>query len=436
MTGKRNPDKTCALFWDESFLWGLIARRSLADAGLPFDLIRAGDIRAGRLSRYRMIFVPGGWAREKLAALGAPGRAAVRSFVNEGGAYLGICGGAGLATEKDMGLVGIQRKPTPERVPSFSGRIRLALADSEIWNGVPSPVFSAWWPLQFHLPEGHTLRVLASYAEALPDAMSADIPVGKGRKKGWPALEERYGILLDPLRLQNEPAVVEGRFGQGRVLLSLVHFDTPGDANGAAVLRNLWSSLMPGHPHPEKDVTHCRSRYATAGNDHALADIRRALEDLLATGQKYQLWRRRNPWLLEWRRGVRGMEYSTLAALTGEIAAHFCLTAPTQNAGKKISGDLREDLQAIRDLVLPFQEKARQLLEYEKRFLEQKPDPPALLSDDRISRLREELFGTSIRHGGSFRTLIAAMDRLLYKLFTQEQKSSVPPVAGRRNISP
>ncbi len=433
MTGK-NSDKTCALFWDESFLWGLIARRSLADAGLPFDLIRAEDIRAGRLARYRMIFVPGGWASDKLAALGAPGQAALRAFVEGGGAYLGICGGAGLATEKDMGLVGVQRKPTPERVPSFSGRIRLTLADHEIWAGIPSPVFSAWWPLQFHLPAGHTLRIAASYAEALPDAMSADVRVSRGQKQGWPALEERYGILLDPLRLQNAPAVVEGKFGKGKVLLSLVHFDTPGDASGAAVLCNLWSYLMPGYPRPEKPLPIAD---AAAGDECALADLRRAVGDLIAAGEQYRLWRRRNPWLLEWRRGVRGMEYSTLAALTDEIAARFSSAAPLCNAGgKRLSCDLRNDLSAVRELIAPFCAKAEQLLEREKTILAEEAAPPALPADDRINRLRAELFGTSLRHGGSFRPLIAAMDRLLYKLFTAEKTSAASPAARIRNISP
>lgn len=52
--------RPCALLWDESFLWGLMARRALRDAGLPFDLIRSDEIKAGALSRYGMLFVPGG----------------------------------------------------------------------------------------------------------------------------------------------------------------------------------------------------------------------------------------------------------------------------------------------------------------------------------------------------------------------------------------
>lgn len=87
------PKRPCALLWDESFLWGVMAWRALKAAGLPFDLLRSEDIRQGALSRYRMIFVPGGWASNKISALGEGGREEIRRFVATGGSYLGICGG-------------------------------------------------------------------------------------------------------------------------------------------------------------------------------------------------------------------------------------------------------------------------------------------------------------------------------------------------------
>ena len=40
---------SCALLWDESFLWGLMAWRALREAGLPFDLLRFEDVRKGEL---------------------------------------------------------------------------------------------------------------------------------------------------------------------------------------------------------------------------------------------------------------------------------------------------------------------------------------------------------------------------------------------------
>ena len=96
---KKHPTGSCALLWDESFLWGLMAWRALREAGLPFDLLRSEDVRKGALCHYRMIFVPGGWASNKMSALGDQGMEEIRRFVAGGGNYLGICGGAGMATE-------------------------------------------------------------------------------------------------------------------------------------------------------------------------------------------------------------------------------------------------------------------------------------------------------------------------------------------------
>ena len=107
-------------------------------------------------------------------------------------------------------------------------------------------IFHAWWPSQF-LIEDSSLEILATYGDALPDSFSSDLNVGDVEtNNNWTELEEIYGINLDPKRLKNEPAVIEGTFGKGRVILSLIHFDTPDDENGAKVLRNLWKYLNTG----------------------------------------------------------------------------------------------------------------------------------------------------------------------------------------------
>ncbi len=421
---KQHPQKTCALFWDESFLWGLMAWRALTEAGLPVDLVRSEEIRAGCLSRYQMIFVPGGWASAKMRALGEQGQVAIRSFVENGGSYLGICGGAGLATQSGIGLLPVQRKATQERVPSFNGPIRLSLADHVIWDKIKFPAFSAWWPFQFRIPAENKIRVLAAYEEAQAEAMSADINVGDGRSRGWPALEERYGILLDPERLKDEPAVVEGCFGEGKVILSLVHFDTPQDHNGATVLRNLWAYLISDSASQEHMGAISRgNQIVTAdGPDDmkTLADIQSAIADLIATGEYHSLWHWRNSWLLQWRRGIRGMEYSTLAAMIGEIATRLrCHHSPESqrtgtNAGSEDQFRLQEALLAIGELLIPFVENAKILLAREKLFLDSLS--PADCPDGEINCLKQELFGVSISHGGKFKELIDVMDRLLYKL--------------------
>jgi hypothetical protein len=411
--------RACALLWDESFAWGLMARQALADAGLPFDLLRSEEIRGGALSRYRMLYVPGGWASQKLITLGDRGEEEIRRFVEEGGSYLGICGGAGMATEDGICLMPIRRKPTTERVPSVSGPVRLSLAGHRIWQGIDTPIFSAWWPSQFRAADQWT-RVLACYEEVLPDAFSSDISVADGRVIGWPALEARYGILLDPTRLHGELAILEGQFGRGKVFLSLIHFDTPGDRNGAAVLRNLWDYLASGWS-SESPVRKTRSRRQPLPVPAEFCDdldvIKTAVSDLISMGSRNFLWYRRNPLLLQWRRGVRGLEYGTLAVMMEEIGKRMSGADGRQAHASSLDLlRLREDISEIRNQLIPFIETAKRLLFRERFYMNTAPLSPLECADNEINRLRLELFGSAMSHGGYFKRLIDIVDRLLFDL--------------------
>ena len=141
-----------------------MAFSALKSAGLPFDLVRSEDIRNGILHDCSMLFVPGGWASNKLKALGEEGIREVRNFVGGGGSYLGFCGGAGLATLDGIGLLNISRVPTKDRIPSFSGRIEIHLDNHTIWSGLDrtAAVFNAWWPSQFSINDP-SVNMIAKY---------------------------------------------------------------------------------------------------------------------------------------------------------------------------------------------------------------------------------------------------------------------------------
>lgn len=402
-----------ALLWDESFLWGLTAYKALKAAGLPFDLVRSADIRGNCLAEYGMLFVPGGWASNKIKALGDAGSEAVRDFVRSGGAYLGFCGGAGLATADGLELLGIRRKPTKERVPSFSGRIRLNTAPHHLWRGIADPVFHAWWPSQFIASDGN-ISVLASYGNALPDAFSSDLPVGDTEKYySWPDLEERYGINLDPRGMLGDPAVVEGMYGKGRVILSLVHFDTPDDPDGACVLRNLWSYLLRENERPDAGIpagSHA-SASVYGGVFLPIREMEEAVNELISLGIRNFLWFRRNSLLLQWRRGVRGLEYCALHALVREIAE--------RSSGRDVD---EEQALAVRDRLVAFTERAKQLLVLERHALQNGHITYERCDDPVIRELRAELFSTSKSHGGLFKEVIDALDSFLYPLFPEARK--------------
>jgi len=418
---KKSP---CALLWDQSFLWGVMARQALAEAGLSFDLLRAEEIRAGGLDRYRLLFVPGGWASNKIGALGSRGLDEIRGFVQRGGNYLGICGGAGMATQDGLGLLPVSRKPGPKRVPSFSGAIRISTEHPLLLQGIERPVFHAWWPSQFQIADCG-VRVIATYQEAQAGAFSADIPIEAGRDEGWAALEERYGILLDPDRLIGEPAVVEGRFGRGRVLLSLLHFDTPGDRNGAAVLKNIWDDLAPGSPAVRADAGDLSCRVLPDLPQtlwECLGTIEKAAADWCAAGERNFLWHWRTPYLLQWRRGVRGLECSILVAMIAEIRRRLERCGP-EGSGRRpgLSGPpdpnrLLEELEAIRCATVQFVEKAKRLLIRELFYMQTAPLSPLNCNDPDIRRLRGELFGIGMSHGGEFKFLLDALDGFLWEL--------------------
>lgn len=437
----RDPNsklKGAAFLWDESFIWGLMAYKALKACNLSFELIRSDDIKKGELKNYRMLFVPGGWASNKMKTLGEKGISEIKKFVNNGGNYLGFCGGAGLATLDGIGLLNIKRMPTKQRVPSFSGRIHLNINEHPIWNNLDSNElqvtgneksnnqqssvfnsslvtrhsslpFYAWWPSQF-LVNDKSIKIFATYGDALPDSFSSDLNVGDVEANGgWSELERLYQINLDPERLLNEPAVVGSNYGKGKVILSLIHFDTPGDTNGATVLKNLWEYLA--EQCNSATVRQCsrKNLQPSAFSLQSINEIESLVADLINLGTRNFLWFWRNPMLLQWRRGVRGLEYCTLYAMIKEIAE----TLKNQNIEDRIQ---KTDINRIKELLIPFTEKAKQLLFLERYAMQNGHITYEKCDDPKIQKMRIELFGNSKSHGGLFKKLIDEVDKILYIL--------------------
>ncbi len=433
-----------AFLWDESFLWGLMAYKALKACNLSFELIRSDNIKNGELKNYRMLFVPGGWASNKIKALGEEGISEIKKFVNKGGNYLGFCGGAGLATLDGIGLLNIKRMPTKQRVPSFSGRIQLNISEHAIFTPsplhpftpspihpfthspihpftyspihpfTPSPIFYAWWPSQF-LVDDKTIKILATYGDALPDSFSSDLNVGDVEANGgWSELEDIYKINLNPRRLKDAPSVVEGNFGKGKVILSLIHFDTPEDENGAKVLKNLWEYLaeQSNRTAEQQDIKGKiipHENYCSTALLHCCTDIEAAVDDLINLGIRNFLWFWRNPMFLQWRRGVRGLEYCTLYVMIKEIAEII------KKQQSEVSSQ-QSDLNKIKNLLMPFTEKAKQLLILERYAMQNGHITYEKCDDPKIQEMRTELFGNSKSYGGLFKKLIDEIDRILYML--------------------
>lgn len=424
--------KPAAFLWDESFLWGLMAYKALKTNNLPFELIRLEDIKKCCLQDYEMLFVPGGWASNKLKALGDEGIKEIKSFVHNGGNYLGFCGGAGLATLDGIGLLNIKRKATNQRLPSFSGRIYININKHFIWSKLKldgnigahpktdsslmtyklSLPFYAWWPSQLVIND-EKIKILATYGCALPDSFSSDLNVGDVEANyDWTKLERLYKINLNPKLLLNEPAVVEGNYGCGKVILSLLHFDTPNDKNSAIVLRNLWKYLAKTEEHNSKKSIALSEKTLKSKSPKTypiISELEAAIEGLISLGYRNFLWFWRNSMLLQWRRGVRGLEYCTLYIMIKEMSKII------KRLDKK-DEVIISNLESIKKLLIPFTEKAKQLLILERFAMQHGHITYDKCDDPKVQKIRLELFGNSKSYGGLFKRLVDKIDFTLYQL--------------------
>ena len=418
-----------ALLWDKSFLWGYMAVSTLRDLGFAFDLLTSQTVRKQALNNYQILFVPGGWASLKSESLGADGREELRRYVSEGGTYLGICGGAGLTLQVDegLGLLPVTRKPMAERLPNFSGSIRVRQVGSHsLWWGLQGETaFQVWWPSQFELVKPDKIQILGRYSDPESDFYVSDLNVyeTEAARLDWEQLEKAYQINLNPERLANEPAIIAGEYGRGRVVVSYPHLETPGDVAGNMALFNIWHDLLSssGLECPD-DSDATKAANIVPVDEQSLERVRqmaREAEDLVVLGERHNLWSWRNPWLLQWKRGILGAEFGTILVLlqglvkelehTGGIAGLSTATTP------RIIEAKFEKLQKLWRL---FRDKARILLEVEAIDLPDRIAETGTELSTQIRILRAEIFDctqcyASKSYGGIYRQLLDQIDSLL-----------------------
>ena len=309
------------LLWDKGGLWSLMNLEAAWQRGLALSPISAADIAKGGLEDARLLVVPGGWSIHKKKALGDSGAGAIREFIERGGIYLGFCGGAGLALDvpDGLGLVPLGRATGQGRVPGLSGPVLVEPDQGArrhfLWSGADNPAHClVWFPGQFAEPDDPSLRVIARYYGPSDGLYVADLRLEQIAATERPALEEQYGVGLDPSPLWGQPAMLEASLGMGRLLLSYLHLDTPGDGPCGAAMERLWQGLLsdgarrqaPAPPGPRLP------RMARlAGSCAALWDRGRALG----------LWQHRHPAMPLWTRGARGLEFWELKRLSEAMAA-------------------------------------------------------------------------------------------------------------------
>ena len=107
----KGADEDCIQATTNMFKW----------MGYTVALMNAGRINNEGLDNFRILCVPGGNMYQYAQDISPGGKAKIRSFIRNGGGYIGICGGAYFASEKVI-WQGRQLSMTPLRI--FPGTAR------------------------------------------------------------------------------------------------------------------------------------------------------------------------------------------------------------------------------------------------------------------------------------------------------------------------
>lgn len=431
------------ILWDASHIWGLMAWRALRALGVPSRLVKAKEIAEGALSgkpdrhgRARLLLVPGGSAGRKARELGLAGREAVRDFVRKGGAYLGFCGGAGLALshpreDQGLGLCPWTRAPYTQRFQHLVSGHVLAHAPEAPGNapdGLAATIsLPVWWPGRFAPQEACAeVSILATGIAPDADLWLADLPLSGVSPRMLETWRVCYGVDLSPDFLAGQPLVVSGAFGQGRYLLSYSHLETPESpaANAwlARILRGFGIAVPAAATVPEwrLDGDAPASPPPAVHASGLAASLRRArgrLLSLLALGGEQRLFFRRTPWLWGWRSGLPGMALNNLAAAFAELEA----LARTEAGGDaQASGRRRLDAfwQAIGprlEALLPlFVEGAESWLMASRLSEMLAPTLPDAVDSKGLAHQRIALFGHPMQGGGIAEELLRMAEEGIY----------------------
>jgi hypothetical protein len=262
---------------------------------------------------------------------------------------------------------------------------------------------------------------LATYAAPGADFWVADLPFSDLPDKSvpWREWEKIYGINLDPSRLFGQPAIVEARRGKGKLLLSYPHLDTPEHpwAN-RLFLRSLQYLDREAAPYLPRKVLNAANPIRPLGPPGAqtVRHIRRAGEAaaaLIDSGERQLLWNWRLPWLLNWRRGIRGLEYGTLAVVMTHLLNHL-----ERLSKEDVEGDdpWLETAQQIEEQVTCFCRLARSLLLEEKLATQTRNLSKLGKVNVTVDHLRAQLFGDKMNHGGLCRELFDQLDGFLLEV--------------------
>jgi len=174
---------------------------------LKVETLSAEAIRGGKLAGQDVVVFPGGSGSKEAAALEPAGRQAVRSFVEQGGGYLGICAGAYLASADYEWSLHILDAKVLDRAHWARGsgdvEVCLAPAAQQLFAVAGERQTILYWQGPLLAPAGKP---------EIPDYESLGTFATEIAKNGAPR-----GVMI------GTTAIARGTFGAGRVLCFSPH---------------------------------------------------------------------------------------------------------------------------------------------------------------------------------------------------------------------
>lgn len=206
--GNRDADKfKVALYLDVGCRGGGVihmARLLRSSPDVQCDFVDAADVKAGRLGGYDVLVMPGGSGYDRYLQLKEDGFEEIRKYIRGGGSYYGVCGGIALALNdpKRLRLIPYTREKTPPR-GGFSGAVKFNARAEEVL-GIPPETRCFRYhdgplPAKGDPVPGSEYEVLATFDSEVMQKGKASSPM--------------HGM----------PAVIYGRYGKGRVLVTVMH---------------------------------------------------------------------------------------------------------------------------------------------------------------------------------------------------------------------
>lgn len=184
----------------------LLRQFNNAAAGSSISNISPAQIRAGALSNFDVAIFAGGSGSKQAAALEESGRAAVQKFVGDGGGYIGICGGAYLATSGypwSLHLINAKTLSSKWRRGKSMLKMELTQPGAEVLGGAMTNLTVLY----------HNGPVVgAAHAENLPPYETLAYFREEVSSNDTPK-----GIMI------NSPAIIRGQFKRGKVICISPH---------------------------------------------------------------------------------------------------------------------------------------------------------------------------------------------------------------------